>query len=44
MEFVADVMLFEDGIEELNIVAFCSRETMTELLSPCFFLSSLLLC
>lgn len=44
MEFVADVMLFEDSIEELNIITFCSRETMTELLSPCFFPSSLLLC
>ena len=44
MKLIADVMFFENGIEKLNIVAFCGRERVGELFSLCFFSSTLLLC
>jgi hypothetical protein len=44
MEFIADVMLFKDGIEKLNVIAFCGREAMSELFGLRFFPSTLLLC
>jgi len=43
MEFITNVMLFEDSIEELNVIGFCLRETMSELFSLHFFPSTLLL-
>ncbi len=30
-------MLFKDSIEELNVIGFCLRETMSELFSLCSF-------
>ena len=39
-----DVMLCENGVEELNVVGFCSRETMGKLFGLHFFPSVLLLC
>jgi hypothetical protein len=39
-----NVMLCENGVEELNVVGFCSRETMHELFGLHFFPSVLLLC
>jgi hypothetical protein len=44
LEFFTDVMLCENGVEELNVVAFRSRETMGEFFGLCFFPSALLLC
>jgi hypothetical protein len=36
IEFITDVMLFKDNIEELNIIAFCLQETMHELFLSLF--------
>jgi hypothetical protein len=44
MVLSTNVMLFEDGVEELNIIALCSLKTMSKLFSPCFFPRTLLLC
>ena len=44
LELFIDVMFCENSVEKLNVVGFCSRETMGELFGLCFFPSILLLC
>ena len=44
MELLADMVLCENGVEQLNVVGFCSRKLMGEFLGLRFLSDCLLFC